>query len=77
MPAAGANHPIETPVRRTPLKIGTTTATESSEAGWLLTGTCLPVVGEDCRAACPTSIASPTCSALPGRHPARLASTGA
>jgi len=28
MPAAGGNHPIETPVRRTPLKIGTTTATQ-------------------------------------------------
>ncbi|MFD5258426.1 hypothetical protein ACFWM5_37130, partial [Streptomyces bobili] len=28
MPAAGGNHPIETPVRRTPLKIGTTTATK-------------------------------------------------
>ncbi|MDQ0596026.1 hypothetical protein QF037_000371 [Streptomyces canus] len=27
MPAAAGNHPIETPVRRTPLKIGTTTAT--------------------------------------------------
>ncbi|MFF2469811.1 helix-turn-helix domain-containing protein, partial [Streptomyces mirabilis] len=30
MPAASCHHPNETPVRRTPLKIGTTTATERS-----------------------------------------------
>jgi hypothetical protein len=29
MPAAGGNHPIGTPVRRAPLKIGTTTATDA------------------------------------------------
>lgn len=29
MPAAVGDHPIETPVRRTLLKIGTTTATEA------------------------------------------------
>ncbi len=28
MPAAGGNHPIEHPVRRAALKIGTTTATQ-------------------------------------------------
>jgi hypothetical protein len=30
---AGGNHPIETPVRRAPLKIGTTTATYSPRGG--------------------------------------------
>ena len=29
MPATSCHHPIETPVRRPPLKIGTTTATET------------------------------------------------
>ncbi|MEU7642693.1 hypothetical protein AB0C11_43035, partial [Streptomyces sp. NPDC039016] len=29
MPAASCDHPIETPVRRTPLKTGTTTATDA------------------------------------------------
>ncbi|WP_405852244.1 hypothetical protein OG361_05940 [Streptomyces sp. NBC_00090] len=32
MPAAGRDHPIETPVRRPPLKIGTTTATKPKAA---------------------------------------------
>jgi len=31
MPAASGNHPIETPVRPTLLKIGTTTATEEGD----------------------------------------------
>ncbi|MFJ8010765.1 Imm7 family immunity protein [Streptomyces fagopyri] len=31
MPATSCNHPIETPVRHTPLKIGTTTATHIAQ----------------------------------------------
>ena len=43
MPVTSHGHPIETPVRRTPLKIGTTTATESVErellsVSWLRLG---------------------------------------
>jgi hypothetical protein len=49
MPAANCDHPIETPVRRTPLKIGTTTASKLDSVGDLEVSRCGSVINGHAR----------------------------